>query len=62
LFAAAKAPKRFVRVEGGNHHNLTANFFDVYKEAVMEHFGLQYAVVHNASGGARQPATLGATR
>jgi uncharacterized protein len=62
LFAAAKAPKRFVRVEGGNHHNLTANFFDVYKEAVMEHFGLQYAVAHNASGGARPPAAIGVTR
>lgn len=40
LYAAAKAPKRFFRAEGGNHHNLTANYFDEYSRAVREHFGL----------------------
>ena len=40
LFAAANAPKRFLRAEGGSHHNLTANYFDEYSRAVHEHFGL----------------------
>jgi uncharacterized protein len=40
LFAAAKASKRLLRVEGGSHHNLTANFFAEYQRAVAEHFGL----------------------
>jgi uncharacterized protein len=40
LFAAAKSSKRFFRAEGGNHHNLTANYFDEYSRAVKEHFGL----------------------
>ena len=40
LYAASKAPKRFLRVEGGTHHNLTANYFDEYRRAVAEHFGL----------------------
>lgn len=45
LFAAAKAPKRFFRAEGGNHHNLTANYFDEYSRAVKEHFGLKMSSV-----------------
>ena len=40
LFAAARAPKRFFRAEGGSHHNLTANFFDGYQQAVFELFNL----------------------
>ena len=40
LYAAAKAPKRLLRAEGGSHHNLTANFFDEYQRALSEHFGL----------------------
>ena len=40
LFAATTAPKRFLRAEGGSHHNLTANYFDDYSRAVHEHFGL----------------------
>ena len=40
LFAATTAPKRFLRAEGGSHHNLTANYFDEYSRAVHEHFGL----------------------
>jgi pimeloyl-ACP methyl ester carboxylesterase len=45
LFAAANAPKRFFRAEGGNHHNLTANYFDEYSRAVKEHFGLKMSSV-----------------
>ena len=40
LFAAANAPKHFLRAEGGSHHNLTANFFDDYRNAVFELFKL----------------------
>jgi alpha-beta hydrolase superfamily lysophospholipase len=40
LFAAVKAPKRLFRAEGGTHHNLTANFFDNYRQAVFEFFKL----------------------
>jgi fermentation-respiration switch protein FrsA (DUF1100 family) len=46
LFAAAKAPKRFFRAEGGSHHNLTGSFFDDYQKAVFELFKL------NGQGGA----------
>ena len=46
LFAAARAPKRFFRAEGGSHHNLTANFFDDYQQAVFDLFKL------NGQGGA----------
>ena len=44
LFAAAKAPKRFIRAEGGSHHNLTANFFEDYRRAISELFGINSAV------------------
>jgi fermentation-respiration switch protein FrsA (DUF1100 family) len=50
LFAAATARKRFVRAEGGSHHNLTASFYDDYSRAVKEHFGLMPSFA--ASGGA----------
>lgn len=40
LYAAAKAPKRLLRAEGGSHHNLAAAYFDDYQRAVSEHFGL----------------------
>ena len=40
LYAAARAPKRFLRAEGGSHHNLTANFFDDYRNAVFDLFKL----------------------
>ena len=40
LFAAATSPKRFFRAEGGSHHNLTASYFEAYRQAVNEHFGL----------------------
>ncbi len=40
LYAAAKAPKRLLRAEGGSHHNLASAYFDDYQRAVSEHFGL----------------------
>ena len=40
LYAAAKAPKRLLRAEGGSHHNLAAGYFSEYQRAVSEHFGL----------------------
>jgi hypothetical protein len=40
LYAAARTTKRFLRLEGGSHHNLTASFFDQYRSAVAEHFAL----------------------
>ena len=38
LYAAIKAPKRFLRAEGGSHHNLTASYFDDYQKAIYELF------------------------
>lgn len=39
LFAAATAPKkRFIRVEGGSHHNLSYVAFEQYKAALRELF------------------------
>ena len=38
LFEAAKSPKRFVRVEGAGHHNLSGVAFDQYKAALGELF------------------------
>jgi alpha-beta hydrolase superfamily lysophospholipase len=40
LFAAATAPKRFIRVEGGSHHNLSAVANDQYRVALQEMFSL----------------------
>ncbi len=40
LYAAASAPKRFIRVEGGNHHNLSAVAFEQYRTALHELFRL----------------------
>jgi uncharacterized protein len=40
LYAASKAPRRFLRAEGGTHHNLAASHFEQYRQAVLEHFGL----------------------
>ena len=34
LYAAAKAPKRFIKVEGGSHHNLSYVAFDDYRAAL----------------------------
>jgi uncharacterized protein len=38
LFAAAKGPKRFVKVDGGSHHNLSAAAFDEYRKTLRELF------------------------
>jgi uncharacterized protein len=38
LFAAAPGPKRFIRVEGGNHHNLSSVANDQYRVALRELF------------------------
>lgn len=40
LYRAATAPKRFIRVEGGSHHNLSAVAADAYRAALSELFGL----------------------
>jgi uncharacterized protein len=34
LYAAARAPKRFIKVEGGSHHNLSYVAFDDYRAAL----------------------------
>ena len=39
LFAAAPGPrKKFIKVEGGSHHNLSSVAFDDYQKAVRELF------------------------
>jgi alpha-beta hydrolase superfamily lysophospholipase len=40
LYAAAATPKRFIRVEGGSHHNLSAVANDQYRAALRELFRL----------------------
>jgi alpha-beta hydrolase superfamily lysophospholipase len=40
LYDKARAPKRFVLVEGGSHHNTNAVGLPLYREAVAELFGL----------------------
>ncbi len=40
LYAAAKSPKRFIKVEGGSHHNLSYVAFDDYRKALKELFSL----------------------
>ena len=40
LFAAARSPKRFVKVDGGSHHNLSATGFDEYRRTLHELFAL----------------------
>jgi fermentation-respiration switch protein FrsA (DUF1100 family) len=39
LFEAAPEPKRFVKVEGAGHHNLSGAGFDAYRQALTELFG-----------------------
>ena len=41
LYAAATAPKQFVRVEGGSHHNLSAVAFDQYRAVMAQLFKLK---------------------
>lgn len=38
LYAAAAGPKRFIRVEGGSHHNLSSVANDQYRVALRELF------------------------
>ena len=40
LFAAAKAPKQFIKVEGGSHHNLSSIGFEQYRATLSELFKL----------------------
>jgi uncharacterized protein len=40
LFERAVAPKRFVLVEGGSHHNTNALGQSLYREAMLELFGI----------------------
>ena len=38
LYKAVPGPKRFIKVEGGSHHNLSYVAFDEYRKAVQELF------------------------
>jgi len=38
LYEAAKEPKRFIKVEGAGHHNLSGAGFDQYRSAIAELF------------------------
>ena len=49
LYAATKAAKRFLRAEGGTHHNLAASHFGEYRQAVLELFGLSANVAAKAT-------------
>jgi hypothetical protein len=40
LYQAATAPKRFIRVEGGSHHNLSGVASEAYRSALSELLGL----------------------
>ena len=41
LYAAARSPKRFIKVEGAGHHNLSGVAFSEYRAALSELFGLK---------------------
>jgi len=41
LYQAAKGRKRFIKVEGAGHHNLSGAAFDEYRAALAELFGLR---------------------
>ncbi len=41
LYERARAPKRFVLVEGGTHHNTNAVGHEAYRDAVAELFGVR---------------------
>jgi uncharacterized protein len=43
LYERAKQPKRFVLIEGGLHHDMTATNQAAYRQAVTEMFGLKVA-------------------
>ena len=51
LFSAATSPrKRFIRVEGGSHHNLSAMAFEQYRTAVRELFRAPRSLEAGAPG------------
>jgi hypothetical protein len=41
LYQAARSPKRFIRVEGAGHHNLSGAAFDEYRAALQDLFKLK---------------------
>jgi uncharacterized protein len=41
LYDAAKTPKKFIKVEGAGHHNLSGAAFDEYRKALKELFKLK---------------------
>jgi pimeloyl-ACP methyl ester carboxylesterase len=41
LFEAVHAPKKFLRIEGAGHHNLSGAGFDQYRQALAELFKLK---------------------
>jgi pimeloyl-ACP methyl ester carboxylesterase len=41
LYAAARSPKRFIRVEGGGHHNLSGNATAAYRSTLHELFHVE---------------------
>jgi alpha-beta hydrolase superfamily lysophospholipase len=41
LYGAVKSPKRFIKVEGAGHHNLSGTAFDEYRTALGELFGVR---------------------
>ncbi len=40
LYERVKAPKRFIKVEGAGHHNLSGAAFDEYRAALKDLFGV----------------------
>ncbi len=40
LYESVKAPKRFIKVEGAGHHNLSGTAFDEYRAALKDLFGV----------------------
>ncbi|HRE14121.1 MAG TPA: alpha/beta fold hydrolase [Usitatibacteraceae bacterium] len=52
LYAAATAPKRFIRVEDGSHHNLSHVAFEEYRRVLAELF-------RSGGGGGRAAASPG---
>ncbi len=41
LYNAAHSPKRFIKVEGAGHHNLSGAGFDAYRQALNELFKIK---------------------
>ena len=58
---ASKAPKRFLRAEGGSHHNLTSAYFDDYRRAVLELFQLELPAAASTAANASPAPVSSAT-